>query len=101
MDNNLIIWSDIAVSDLNGILEYINQNAGEERALYVLTGIKGAISKIFPFPHKFAREPLFNNNNVRYTVKWNYKIIYKIFNDYVEIVRIFHSSQNPSKLIKE
>jgi plasmid stabilization system protein ParE len=101
MDNNSIIWSDRALFDLNSILEYINQNSGKERANHVLKGIEATIKQIYPFPYIFAKEPTINDNNIRYIVKWSYKIIYEIFENHIEIDHIFHSSQDPSKLIKQ
>ncbi|GHT04956.1 hypothetical protein FACS189440_01480 [Bacteroidia bacterium] len=99
-ENNSIIWSDIAMSDLDSILEYISQNSSEERSRYVLNGIKKAVNNIYPFPYKFPRELSYNRDDVRYTVKWRYKIVYKIFSNHVEIARVFHSAQNPSKLMQ-
>jgi plasmid stabilization system protein ParE len=101
MENScIIIWSEEALSELEAILEYVNQNSGGERAIYVLKGIEKAVDQIYPFPYRFVREPLFNDNNIRYTLKWKYKIIYKIFSDHVEIAHIYHTSQDLSKLIK-
>jgi len=95
----LIIWSEKAKTDFSSILEFIHLNESRERALYVLKGIEKTISQIFPFPYKFGKETKFNNPNIRYAIKWRYKIIYEISDNYIEILRIFHTSQDPSKLI--
>ncbi|GHT47669.1 hypothetical protein FACS189440_08870 [Bacteroidia bacterium] len=99
MEDNSVIWSDKALSDLDSILEYISQNAGEEYADYVLKGIEETVSRIYPFPHKHVREPLLNDYNIRYAVKWKYKIIYEIFSNHVEILHIYHTARDISTLL--
>ena len=55
-------------------------------------------NEISNFPTKHAQEPYINRNNVRFAVKWSYKIVFDIKESTIRILSIFHTSQNPEKL---
>ncbi|MDR1981860.1 MAG: type II toxin-antitoxin system RelE/ParE family toxin [Tannerellaceae bacterium] len=50
------------------------------------------------FPTKHAKEPEDIPGNIRFAVKWSYKILFTIGEKHVNIVRIFHAAQSPRKL---
>ena len=91
-------WSEQSKSDLKEIFKYIKSVESLERAKYVITGIREAANKIIFFPTKHTVEPIITNATVRYTIKWSYKILFTISEKHVNIVRIFHTAQNPNKL---
>jgi plasmid stabilization system protein ParE len=95
-----IRWSEQSKKDLKEIFEYIRNAESRERAKYVVSRIKSVAANITPFPAKYAKEPVIANGNIRYAVKWHYKILFTIDEKHINIVRIFHSAQNPDKLAR-
>ena len=91
-------WSEAARDDLNSIFEFICQVDCKRNAFYVVSEIRKQAKKVLVLPELFPKEPIVNDNNIRFTVKWRYKIIFKIDKTAIYIVRIFHTSQNPNKL---
>jgi len=56
--------------------------------------------EIQTIPTKHACEPYINQDNVRFAVKWSYKIVFEIREDTVRILSIFHTAQSPEKIIR-
>ena len=92
-----IEWRDKSIEELQAIYDYIYfrsaQNA--ENVVDTLLELGNSLAE---FPAKFPVEPILNQENVRFVVKWDYKIIYRIEKDKIIILRVFHSRQNPEKL---
>ena len=91
-------WSEQSKADLKEIFRYIKNAESSERAKYVVTEIRNVANEIIFFPTKHAIEPVIINETVRYAVKWSYKILFTIGEKKINIVRIFHTAQNPNKL---
>ena len=95
----LIRWSQQSKSDLREIFNYILAiEKSREKANYVVFGIKQKANEIKLFPEKHAKEFLSVPESMRYALKWSYKILFTVDEKYVNIVRIFHTAQNPEKL---
>jgi len=92
-------WTQIASDDLKFIFDYIYDADSKRQALYVISEIKKQAQSVLIFPELYPQEPKTEDRNIRFTVKWRYKIIFKIDKNTVYIVRIFHTSQNPDNLI--
>ena len=93
-----VFWTPEAKSDLKPIFEYISRVESRRRALYVIAGIRGKAKETAIFPTKHAKELYINRDNVRFAVKWSYKIVFEIKGNTVRILSIFHTAQNPDKL---
>ena len=93
-----LYWTPEAKKDLKPIFDYIKHAESRERALYVITGIRAKAKETLTFPTKHAIEPYINRDNVRFVVKWSYKIVFEIKENTVIILSIFHTAQNPQKL---
>jgi len=91
-------WSEQSKTDLKEIFDYIYNAASRERARYVITEIRKTANAITLFPTKHAKELAINDQTVRYVVKWSYKILFIVDEKNVNIVRVFHTAQNPNKL---
>jgi plasmid stabilization system protein ParE len=91
-------WSKQSKTDLKNVFEYIKNAESRERAIYFITGIKETANEIIYFPTKHAKEPFILDKTVRYAIKWRYKILFTIDEKHVNIVRIFHTAQNPVKM---
>jgi plasmid stabilization system protein ParE len=96
-----VYWTTEAKSDLKSIFEYISSVESRKRALYVVTDIRKKAKETAGFPTKHAKEPYINKDNVRYALKWSYKIVFEIKENTVRILKIFHTAQNPEKNLPE
>ena len=93
-------WTIEAKNDLRSIMEYIVAVESKERALYVISAIRKKANQTSDFPLKHPKELNINNDNIRYAIQWSYKIVLEIKKDTIRILSIFHTAQNPDKLIK-
>jgi plasmid stabilization system protein ParE len=97
-----IVWTKIAVTQLEKSVKYIKETQGTYYANIVLEGVLNHIEVLMEFPKAGRVEPLLEHKKFeyRYLVKWSYKVIYRISKDKstVYILRVFHTSQDPSKI---
>ena len=93
-----LYWTPEAKKDLKPIFDYIARAESRERALYVINGIMAKAKEIQFIPTKHAHEPYINRDNVRFAVKWSFKIVFDIKEDTVRILSIFHTAQSPEKI---
>jgi len=92
-----ITWNKRALSDFDEITFYIFQKNGLIQADYVGSGIIKTIKEINPFPEK---HPMLDYDpTIRYTIKWKFKIVFRIKPNKISILRIFYTTQDPAKLI--
>jgi plasmid stabilization system protein ParE len=94
----IIKWTLEARNDLHSIFDYINRIENRERALHVIDAIRKEAFKTGTFPTKHPKELRINNENIRFTVKWSYKIVFEIRGNTVRILSVFHTAQHPDKL---
>ncbi len=98
-----IIWTDKAKQQLRSAVNYVASSSSIYYANIVLNGILEQIEVLNIFPKAGKTEPalLDKKFEYRFLIRWSYKIIYRtsVNNEKVCIVRIFHTSQNPNKLI--
>jgi len=92
-----LYWTPEAKRDLKPIFEYVVRIESRERALYVIAGIRAKAKETLNFPTKHAHEPNSNRDNVRFAIKWSYKIVFEIKGNTVRILSIFHTARNPEK----
>ena len=93
-----VIWKSTAKDDLRHIFAYIVFQNSEARARYVLQGINDAVYRAAFMPRKHPVEPWYNRKDVRFTIKWKYKIIFLITQDEIHILRVFHTAQNTREI---
>ena len=100
MKKYFLYWTPEAKQDLKPIFDYIASVESRERAIYVINGIMAKAREIQLIPTKHAHEPYINRDNVRFAVKWFFKIVFEIKeeDDTVRILSIFHTSQSPEKI---
>ncbi|ADU32171.1 type II toxin-antitoxin system RelE/ParE family toxin [Evansella cellulosilytica] len=92
-----LVWAESAVKDLEGICNYIAQDS-EEYANIFASRVIDTIETIGIFPSSGRVVPELNNDMIREMVLTNYRIIYRINNEKVEIVRIIHNARQLKKL---
>ena len=98
-----LCWTPFAERCLAEIDEYIKQqtNSAEIAGRYIQKLIL-CVEQLYYFPNSGQVEPLLRhlNQNSRYLIEGNYKIIYQFNNDKVVITDVFHTKQNPVKIAK-
>ena len=92
-----IIWTKRAETDLWLLIGFINKDS-PENAKKVFNKIQSVIISIREFPLKHPKEPFYDKESVRFTVIYNYKIVFQVQKDSIRILRIFHTKQNPKKI---
>jgi len=97
-----IIWSDQAEIELDKIYEYYCENASVRVAQNLLQKIISEPEKLLLIPEISQREELLldRENEYRYLVFKNYKLIYYIDKKakLIKIADVFDTRQNPIKI---
>ena len=92
-----VIWTELARSDLKTIYEYISEDSN----FYAKRFIEKLLEKVDileNYPNMGRIVPEFENPKIRELIEGNYRIVYRIFIDRIEIIRVHHSSRNLKKL---
>ena len=100
MQTYKVIISNLAKVDLQNIVSYITENESITMAKYVERGILSEMKKLKYFPTAYPIDDYASTNEktIRFLLKWNYKLLFFIDLNRVQIVGIFHTAQNPDKL---
>ena len=95
-----IIWTDFAINNLKEIFDYYSEIATKKVAHKIKKQILASTKQLVDYPESGQVE--FNlqklNQNHRYLVSGNYKIIYRINKDQVIISDVFDTRQEPTKM---
>ena len=87
-----IRWSLLAVSNLEEIFNYISKDSQHSANIFI-TELLDSIKNILSFPYKGRIVPEYMNKNLRELIYKNYRIVYRIKNEIIEIVTIFHGAK--------
>lgn len=88
-----VIWSELAVYDLQDIYDYICKDS-ELYATRVVERIVARIEILNTHSNTGTIVPEFNQQNIRQLIEGNYRIIYRTLVDgTVQIVRIYHGAR--------
>jgi plasmid stabilization system protein ParE len=87
-----IRWSPQAASNLEEICSYISKDSEYYAALFAKRIIK-IIKAIPDFPKLGRIVPEYNDKNLREKIYENYRIVYRIKEDIIEIAAICHGSR--------
>lgn len=95
-----IFWTDFAIQNLKSIFDYYSVRANKKVAHKIRKRILESTKQLIFQPKsgqiEFNLEKL--NQNHRYIVSGNYKIIYRIEQNQIIINDIFDARQNPEKI---
>jgi plasmid stabilization system protein ParE len=92
-----ILWYSKAEQDLNDNISYIAKGS-PQNALLVLDKLLKFTDSLVLFPYKYPKEPAYNREDIRFAIKWTFKIIYRVTPDILYILRIFNTRQSPHKI---
>lgn len=85
-------WSFIAGKDLNAIIDYIAQDS-LEYAVSFYEQVHEKIEYLTQFPNIGRIVPELDDPNMREIILSNYRLIYRIYREKIQIVRLFHGSR--------
>ncbi len=88
-----IIWTELALSELEHIKEYISFDS-IVYAKNVVLKIRNKVKILKQFPKRGGRIPEIELENYRQLIEGNYRIMYKISNNKVYILSIFHGARD-------
>lgn len=88
-----IVWTDLALEDLNAIREYI----AKDSKFYADRFIDKIIYRVeqlenFPNSGRVVRE--FDLESIRELIEGNYRIVYHVNLDHIGILRVHHSARS-------
>lgn len=90
-----VFWSDDANHSLQYIYDYIFFEAkSPQNAEMVLETLLKIGNELSIYPYKFPKEPIFNDESIRFCIKWNFKILYKIMLDKILIINIYSTKMS-------
>jgi plasmid stabilization system protein ParE len=94
-----IRWDRLAKASLDDIYYYIAKDS-ESTAKKIKKELVILASSLNDFPEKYSKEEYLADEpeNYRSISKWSFKIIYEVTEEFIIIVDVFHTSQNPSKI---
>lgn len=87
-----IRWSPKAVDSFEEICNYISKDS-EYYASIFAKKVMSIIENISIFPKAGRVVPEYQNENLREKIFQNYRIVYRLKNDIIEIVTISHSAR--------
>jgi plasmid stabilization system protein ParE len=88
-----IIWAETAYSDLQAVFDFIARDSTVYAASFAQKAIDTAESLI-EMPMRFKIVPEFNANNIRETLVFNYRLIYKVDEHSITIIAMVHGSRD-------
>ena len=86
-------WSKLAISDLDDIIAYISLDSEESAKLFVAKIIRTAETTA-TFPYSGRIVPELNDEQIREKVFHNIRIIYRMKDNIMEVIRVLHSARD-------
>jgi plasmid stabilization system protein ParE len=87
-----IVWLPAAVADLEAICHYISLSSPDYAAI-VAQAVLDAADDLLRFPHMGPRVPEWDRNDLRQRLVYNYRLIYRIVGQRIEILSIIHGAR--------
>ena len=87
-----VIWTSNARNDLKSIFDYISEDSNFYAKRFIDKIIK-KVDVLENYPNLGRVVPEFQNPHLRELIEGNYRIVYRILKDQVQILRVHHSSK--------
>jgi len=87
-----IEWTNPALNDLNEIHDYIARDSKNYANLF-LKKLYDSVQKLKDFPNMGRIVPEIDDPKIRELIFQNYRIVYRIKEDYIEILTVIHGSK--------
>lgn len=93
-----IRWSPRAVSNLEEICSYISKDSIYYASLFA-GRILSIVKNIPSFPKSGRIVPEYGNDNLREKIYEDYRIVYRIKNEFIEVVAICHGAMQLKNIV--
>jgi toxin ParE1/3/4 len=88
-----INWTELSISDLKSIYDYISQDSKRYASL-TINKIYNRAQLLIEQPQIGRIVPEFNDPNIRELIIGNYRLVYKLLDEYsLDILRIYNSAR--------
>jgi plasmid stabilization system protein ParE len=88
-----LIWTDPSIEDLRAVRDYIGRDS-DYYAAALVEQVVLSVERLLRFPKLGRVVPETQDENIRELVHQNYRIIYRIAGERVEILTIVHGSRD-------
>jgi toxin ParE1/3/4 len=88
-----VVWSKASLDSLETIYNFIYQSSPQNAEMVVETLLNLGDSLV-NFPLRNPKEPIFNDDSIRFIPKWNFKIVYRIEEKRILIINIYSTKMN-------
>ena len=94
-----IRWTPQAADDLEAIADFISEDSTHYAGLFVID-VLNAVQRLKNFPQSGRIVPESNDPIIREIILGNYRIVYRVKPDLVEILTVYHGARllDPSTL---
>ncbi len=89
-----IRWTPQAVEDVEAIRQYVGRDSAHYADLLVRRLVK-AVERIHEFPESGRVVPEIEDEAIREVLLDDYRIIYKLLDEVVEVLTVFHGARLP------
>jgi addiction module RelE/StbE family toxin len=90
-----LIWTDPSIADLRAIRDYIARDS-DYYAADLVEQLVLSVERLLQFPKLGKMVPEAQDENIRELLRQNYRIIYRIVGERIEILSIVHGSRDLS-----
>lgn len=87
-----VAWTPQAIADVEAIRDYISRDSRCYADL-VVEQIVGAVGRLAEFPHSGRAVPERPDPKLRELLSGNYRVVYRVAGDRVEVVTVFHGAR--------
>jgi len=92
-----VSWTDQALEDLDAICLFIARDAPRYAEIFA-DRVFGAVERLENFPHSGRVVPEIGRKDIREIIFGNYRIIYRLLSDEVEILAVHHGARHLASL---
>ena len=85
-------WTPQATDDLEAIADFISDDSPHYAALFVMDVLK-AVERIGTFPKSGRMVPEANDPVVREIILGSYRIVYRVKQELVEVLMVYHGAR--------
>jgi toxin ParE1/3/4 len=87
-----IKWTPQSMEDIEAIAEYIARDSTHYAGMFAVK-VFDAVERLELFPESGRIVPELNRKEIKEVILGNYRIIYRIKRDIVEILTVYHSAR--------
>jgi len=85
-------WTPQAADDFEAIADYIGQDSGHYARLFAMD-VLAAVERLAIFPNSGRIVPEANDPALRETILGDYRIVYRVKRELVEVLTVYHGAR--------